>query len=305
VFSGSTQSPGRKSALPSLGSRRPGIEKALMDIDSKRIQSFAETFSGQFKSRVASGPSAELVSEWLKRHWMDLAAQWGRTDISVDIVSPPSGYTQGNVRVTIPGKDLAAPIVILGGHLDSIHWAGMKKAPGVDDNASGIAAVTEVYRVLLEHRIEPDSTLQIIGYAAEEMGLLGSRALAESYAKANVRVKGVMQLDMVAWPGKLRTMTFITDHVDRALTVWTQQLYGLYNLGQTFKEEQCGYACSDHASWTRYGFPAVMPFEAPTNDMNPRIHSENDLWDSFLDAEYAAQFSKLAYAFAITLAVTK
>lgn len=39
---------------------------------------------------------------------------------------------------------------------------------------------------------------------------------------------------------------------------------------------QCGYACSDHASWYKYGFPTTMPFEAVTGNDNPIIHSSSD-----------------------------
>ena len=134
----------------------------------------------------------------------------------------------------------------------------------------------------------------------EELGLLGSRVIAEQYQAGNARVRAVLQIDMDAFPGEAKTITFITDHTNAALTQWTEQLYGLYVGGQV-KEERCGYGCSDHASWDRYGYPAVMPFESSMSDMNGRIHSAGDIWDDQLDADYAARFVKLAVAFAAEL----
>ena len=151
------------------------------------------------------------------------------------------------MRITIPGKNPALPVVVLGAHLDSINQQGEDLAPGQDDDASGIAALTEAYRVLLARNLHPNRTIEIFGYAAEELGLLGSRVIAESYQSSGAQVRAVLQLDMVAWPGDAKAVTFITDNVDPALTQWTEQLYGLY-VGGDVKEDQCGYACSDHAS---------------------------------------------------------
>lgn len=39
---------------------------------------------------------------------------------------------------------------------------------------------------------------------------------------------------------------------------------------------QCGYGCSDHASWTKYGYPSVMPFESLLGQDSPVIHSSSD-----------------------------
>jgi leucyl aminopeptidase len=41
----------------------------------------------------------------------------------------------------------------------------------------------------------------------------------------------------------------------------------------TYVESQCGYACSDHGSATRNGYPASVVFEAAFEDRNPQIHT--------------------------------
>ncbi|MFN8369178.1 MAG: hypothetical protein U0T83_00980 [Bacteriovoracaceae bacterium] len=72
-----------------------------------------------------------------------------------------------------------------------------------------------------------------------------------------------------------------------------------YNWGHS----TCGYACSDHASWTANGYPASMPFEATMNTMNNKIHTANDVIAlSGGTAENAAKFSKLGTSFLIEMA---
>ncbi|MBI2605836.1 MAG: M20/M25/M40 family metallo-hydrolase [Deltaproteobacteria bacterium] len=288
-------------SFPDLAARREDVVRALDQIESANIEAFVRAYSGNFSTRHASSAEGEQAPKWLAAQWKKMADDAGRTDIRVELVDPPRGYRQNSVRITIPGRDVMLPAVVLGGHLDSINHKDGSLAPGVDDDGSGISALTEIYRVMLAGGFRPKAEVRIFGYAAEELGLFGSRAIAERYSRENAKVRAVFQLDMVAYPGQSRTLTFIDDHVNTELTTWTEQLYGLY-VGGPVRHDSCGYACSDHASWDRYGFPAVFPFEASDSEMNPRLHSTKDLWDEYLDAEFAARFAKLGYAFAAVLA---
>jgi bacterial leucyl aminopeptidase len=73
-------------------------------------------------------------------------------------------------------------------------------------------------------------------------------------------------------PGTEPVVGFITDYVDAALTTFTQTLVKTYRrsrstreistlltsyslvTGVGISESKCGYACSDHASWTVHLF---------------------------------------------------
>lgn len=288
---------------PVLGEKDTGIVEAIGAIQPKNIEDFSKSFSAKFDTRKAGTSSGEEAPKWLQNEWQKLAKEAARTDVVVELLPGPKNYNQQSVRITIPGTDPTAPVVVLGGHLDSINSAffGPTTAPGADDDASGIAALTEIYRMLLKRTEKLKATVEIFGYAAEEVGLLGSRVIAEDYSKKKRAVRAVMQLDMVAWPSEKKKVTFIRDFTDDGLTTWTEQLFGLY-VGLEYQEEKCNYGCSDHASWTRYNYKSVMPFESSYKEMNNRIHSEYDIWDSLLDADYAALFAKLGYAFTVTLA---
>lgn len=288
-------------ALPALGRAKPAIVDALAEVRAGNLETFVAGYTHAFHTRKADTAEGAKAPLWLMNTWQSMADTMNPgLGVKVDTLRPPRGYSQPNVRITIPGSDPSLPIVVLGGHLDSINWRDGDAAPGADDDASGISALTEAYRVILKSNLKPKATIQIFGYAAEELGLLGSRALAEFYQSQGVKVRGAFQLDMVAYPGDSRKVTFINDNVDHDLTVWTEQLYGLY-IGGEIQEEPCGYGCSDHASWKRYGYASVFPFEAKMDEMNGRIHTSRDLWTDGMDAEYAAQFAKLAVAFAAEL----
>jgi leucyl aminopeptidase len=67
----------------------------------------------------------------------------------------------------------------------------------------------------------------------------------------------------------------------------------------------CGYACSDHASWYKYKFPSVMPFETTLGNDDPQIHSSGDTTSvNGFSWAHSLEFAKvgLAYAYELTVA---
>lgn len=70
------------------------------------------------------------------------------------------------------------------------------RAPGADDDGTGTVNLMEAFRVLLAAGFRPTNPVEFHWYAAEEVGLLGSQAIANSYKSAGVNVKAFMELDM-------------------------------------------------------------------------------------------------------------
>ena len=67
---------------------------------------------------------------------------------------------------------------------------------------------------------------------------------------------------------------------------------------------QCGYACSDHASWYKQGYATGMLYEAITGDDNPQIHSSSDTTSvSGFSWSHSLEFAKVALAYVYELAI--
>jgi leucyl aminopeptidase len=77
------------------------------------------------------------------------------------------------------------------------------KAPGADDNASGIATITETIRVLMSNGFQPKKTLKFMAYAAEEVGLLGSKEIANDFKKKGLKDECKTCLTLEEWISKL------------------------------------------------------------------------------------------------------
>lgn len=91
----------------------------------------------------------------------------------------------GNVVADVPGRDPAAGMIVVGGHLDS--W---DLGTGAIDDASGIAIVTAAAnRIMAAGR--PRRTIRIVWFGAEEPGGLGGRAyFAAHHGRDNVVLVG-------------------------------------------------------------------------------------------------------------------
>lgn len=88
----------------------------------------------------------------------------------------PEGATTYNAIAEIPGSDKKDEVVMLGGHLDSWH-----AATGATDNATGVAVMMEAVRILKAIGVQPRRTIRVALWAAEEQGLLGSKAYVKEH----------------------------------------------------------------------------------------------------------------------------
>ena len=260
-----------------------------------------------FPTRHHASATGMEAARWLHQTWASLGK--GRDDVKAALITHQR-TKQPSVSLTIRGSSLPDEHVILGGHLDSIALRGrtlVNTAPGADDNASGIGTLTEVARALLSRGFVPERTVTFYGYAAEEVGMIGSADIATAAKNARLKVIGVLQYDMVNYSTAAQPhVALISDNTDAALNQFTTQLVQTY-VGIPVKERRCGYACSDHASWTSRGFPSTFPHEAAgQTEGNQKIHTPDDtLALSKNSVSHAMHFAKLGVAYVAELAKGK
>ncbi|MFA0811600.1 M28 family peptidase [Microbulbifer epialgicus] len=271
------------------------------EISEANIRATIETLSS-FTNRYYTTSTGVDAAEWIRDKWQSLTSS--RSDASVQLYN--HSWAQPSVILTIQGQTDPDEIVVLGAHLDSTVGFGTgegTRAPGADDDASGIATLTDVVNAIVATDYKPAKTLQFMGYAAEEVGLRGSDDIATDYKSQNKNVIGVLQLDMTNYYGSNSDIYIIGDYTNSAQNSFLEDLAQTYLGGLSVGTTYCGYACSDHASWHDQGFAASFPFEATFNGSNPHIHTVNDtLANSGGDANHAVKFGKLAAAYVAELA---
>lgn len=250
-----------------------------------------------YENRSATKPSGVHTAEWLKASFETLTTKNNRKDTGSWFVKTGTRYVQPSL-VTVIGKDIDAPAIVIGAHMDTLDG----RMPGAGDDGSGSAGVMEMARVLLESPLRLKRPVYFIWYAAEERGLVGSHFVVADFMEKKIPVKAAIQFDMTGFRNKASdpTMWVYRDYTDNKLTDFVAALIETY-VGVPVAESSCGYGCSDHASWMQQGIPAAFPCETDFENHNKYIHTSQDTADR-LTPEHMVNFTKLGLAFAIELA---
>ncbi|KAF9534663.1 aminopeptidase [Crepidotus variabilis] len=257
-----------------------------------------------FNNRYYKATTGQQASTWIRDTVAGIIAQYPTSGASVQLFTHT--WVQSSIIATIPGTSATTPITILGGHMDSINLSNPTsgRAPGADDDGSGAVNLLEAFRVLLAGGFKPSTPVEFHWYSGEEGGLLGSQAIAKSYNSKGAKVKAMLQFDMTAYvkPGTKAVAGLMPDYTDSGLTTFVSSLIEAYTKLAWVINDPCGYACSDHASWNKYGYPTALPFESLFNNDNPQIHSSGDTISvAGFNWTHTFEFAKLATAFAYEL----
>jgi len=94
------------------------------------------------------------------------------------------GGHSGNVVAEIPGRDPKAPILLIGGHLDS--W---DQGTGAIDDGAGVAITTAAAKHIMDAG-RPLRTIRVVWFGAEEPGGFGGAALAKAHASDRYAIAG-------------------------------------------------------------------------------------------------------------------
>ncbi|KAI0692657.1 hypothetical protein BC835DRAFT_1356394 [Cytidiella melzeri] len=277
------------------------IKKLSTDGPKANLKEFTS-----FRTRYYRSDTGRQSQLWLLSKIAEITKEYAPKSLQdkISITEFPHSWGQNSIIARINGTSSDDSTIIISAHQDSTNMWPFLPAPGADDDGSGSVTILESYRALIASNFQPERPVEFHWYAAEEGGLLGSQAVAQSYAARDASVYAMSQFDMTAWvkAGTREEVGVITDFTNVALTTFNKQLVEQY-LDIPYVETKCGYACSDHASWLKAGYPSVFTIESTFENSNKNIHSTNDRYDISpeFSFEHMLEFSKLAVGFAIEL----
>jgi hypothetical protein len=194
--------------LPSISERRRHQGFALADDAPEGDIEAYITLDGMAKLLGGADGVEALVNEAgrpdFAPHLLDISA-------SLEATTRQTTIRTHNVIGRLPGRDPGAGAVLLLAHWDHFGICGasartgVKDAPGAEhlicngavDNASGLAALTEIARRLRQGP-PMDRDVYLLATTAEEMGLLGAEAFAESPPLPLTQIVAAFNLDSLA-----------------------------------------------------------------------------------------------------------
>lgn len=294
---------------PEHTAHNSSVKPLLKELEKDNMHAHLEKFTS-FHTRYYKSDYGAQSSHWLLNEVNKTLAEAGALDHGAHVKHFEHPWGQNSIIATLPGK--SEKTVIIGAHQDSINlfFPSLLAAPGADDDGSGTVTILEALRVLLKEsdivKGKQDNTVEFHWYSAEEGGLLGSQAIFQSYEKAGRDVKAMLQQDMTGYvqktldAGEPESVGVITDFVDPGLTDFIKKVITTY-CDIPYILTECGYACSDHASASKAGYPSAFVIESDFKYSDKKIHTTEDKLE-FLSFDHMLQHAKLTLGLAYELA---
>jgi Zn-dependent M28 family amino/carboxypeptidase len=164
-------------------------------LDRARLLREVRVLAGaEFEGRATGSPGGMRARRWL-------IEQFGAAGITP---LTASGYEQSftvegraaaNVAGRVPGRTSARTIIVTA-HYDHVGIRNGVLYPGADDNASGVAALLEAGRHLVQE--PPRHSFVLAALDAEELGQRGARALLAADTVPREAIALNINLDMVS-----------------------------------------------------------------------------------------------------------
>lgn len=132
-----------------------------------------EAHDSPLLSRHSFSDGALTAASWLK-------GKFEGTGASCELRHFSAGFSP-NVVCQYNALENTTATVIVSGHYDSRGSFGNTRAPGGNDDGSGTTALLSIARVIGERRVKFRHNVQLVAFAGEEQGLVGSRAYASTF----------------------------------------------------------------------------------------------------------------------------
>jgi Peptidase family M28 len=315
----------------------PAVKQIVDQVSEERISATMKRL-GEFGTRyVGSEQDSETRGIGAAQRWIEaqFKSYGPKLQVSLDKFTVkknqrlPKDVDLANIVAVLPGTTDKDRYVIIGGHYDSIaskRGPGTPNtnddgprtaaelepnAPGVADDASGTAAVMELARVMSQYDF--DKSIVFVAFAAEEIGLNGSKNYADEAKAKNMVIEAMLNNDIIGTDvsgngssANNRVRLFSEgpeDSPSRALARYVKETAERYLPSMTvdmiFRRDRFSRG-GDHTSFVHDGYAAVR-FTTPSENYANQ-HTATDTFASSSPA-YTARVAKMNAAALASLAL--
>ena len=261
--------------------------------EERMVTTITRLADESLQGRGLGTPELDRVTEFLAKEFHKAGLKPANANGSYlqtwkeDVEDLGNNVAMQNVVGIIPGTkpEFAGQSVVLGAHYDhlGLGWPNVhagdegKIHHGADDNASGIAVLLELARILSKN-LKPERTVVFVAFTGEEAGLLGSQYYVKHAQRFPAdKVIGMVNLDTVGRLENKKLLVFGTGSARE----WVHVFMGAgYVTGVPVKPVATDFGSSDQKSFLDTGVPAVQFFTGlhldhhrPTDTVN-KVDSE-------------------------------
>jgi len=230
-----------------------------------------------------NGWSRKKIQNTMNESLQSITFEMPNIIIAANVELEPAEIRGGNVVGLIKSgnRRYRDEYIVLGAHFDHIGMGGPgsgSRKPnateihyGADDNASGTAGILELAQKLISHKSRLKRSILLVGFDAEEKGLLGAKHFVENPPVALDKIAAMINLDMI---GRMKDSTFNIGGVGTS-SIFQPLLDSLtsnsdYNVNMTMP----GFGPSDHAAFYAEDIPVLFFFSG----VHSEYHTPEDTW---------------------------
>ena len=241
--------------------------------DSEILKKHVHALAAEIGERNVRCPAALAAAEaYIEKQWRAQGHAVAAQRYTVE------GWDSANLEISIPGTGRPDEIIVVGAHYDSVQGS-----PGADDNASAVAALLEISRLL--SGIRSARTLRLVAFVNEEppfffWGNMGSAVYAKAARQRGDDIRAMFSLEMLGcysdernsqryppllrhfYPDRGNFIGLVSNLRSRTLL---KKTVGAFRRQSDFPAESAalpawvpGVAWSDQLSFWRQGYRGVM-----------------------------------------------
>ncbi|NOX28271.1 MAG: M20/M25/M40 family metallo-hydrolase [Gammaproteobacteria bacterium] len=265
TFGNKTHTPQKNQARQALATLAPVFseQRMMTDIDYlANSQLNGRGLGSPELDKAANHIASEFKKAGLKTYDEDYFQQW-----QTDIDKLGKNITLKNVIGILPGSnpDYAGQSVVIAAHYDhlGLGWPDVRQGNegkihhGADDNASGVAVMLELARILGKSW-KPERSIVFVAFTAEEAGLLGSSYYVNNSENYPIKkAMAILNLDAVGRLGDNDISVFGADSASE----WVHIFRGVgFVTGIKTNINNRPFGASDHVNFHEMGVPGVQFF---------------------------------------------
>ncbi len=229
-----------------------GDELRGRGLGTPELDDAAEYIAGRF-AEYGLKPGGEMGSFF--QAWQDKVGDDDRTAILMNVIG------------ILPGNDpsLGHDQLVVGAHYDhlGLGWPDVRKGNkglihnGADDNASGVAVLLELARLMADGAA-PGRTIVFAAFTGEEAGLRGSRRFVSTQTvRSDKRIHSMVNLDSLGRLGERKLLVFGTNSARE----WPHIVRGVgFTTGIAAESVTNDLGTGDQVSFLDAGIPAIHLF---------------------------------------------